>query len=228
MGKSNNPKTIKVEGGNKKKKGRPKKKTSKLNSPTKAIEKKERKRGRPSKASLQKKSDLSHLPLIADVHLDKQFMKEKQDESFDPQQNFSVPVPNRKQKLNEEYLENYEALRDIQDNQVQTSILTRRSKRLKQEDDSVKLGNLYKRFDQMEQMISALGMMVFALHKKTVNKDKKGIIDDFIRQGFNPQTASVVQSNLFRDVNYFEKTRKNSVHMTFEGSMISAQNSVKQ
>ena len=80
----------------------------------------------------------------------------------------------------------------------------------------------------MEQMISALGMMVFALHKKTVNKDKKGIIDDFIRQGFNPQTASVVQSNLFRDVNYFEKTRKNSVHMTFEGSMISAQNSVKQ
>ena len=67
MGKSNNPKTIKVEGGNKKKKGRPKKKTSKLNSPTKAIEKKERKRGRPSKASLQKKSDEKFKPNFRNV-----------------------------------------------------------------------------------------------------------------------------------------------------------------
>ena len=228
MAKSNNAKTPKLEAANKKKKGRPKKKTSKLNSPTKMIEKKERKRGRPPKASLQKKSDLSQLPLISDMHMDKVFLKERQDDSFDPRQNFAEPVHHRKHKLNEEYLENFEALRDIQDNQVQTSILTRRSKRLRQEDDFGKLGGIYKRFEHLEQMMSALGMMVFALHKKTVNKDKKGIIDDFIRKGFNYQTAKVIETNLLRDVNYFEKTRKNSVHLNFEGSMISAQGSIKQ
>ena len=236
MGKSNNAKPLKSEHPIKKKKGRPKKKTSKLNSPTKNIEKEERKgRGRPRKTAAYKKSDSLKIPMMKDVPNDIIFVKDifkkvknETDEPFQQEHNFSVPLGKRNNKINNELLEKNETLRYLQGTQVQKNVLTRRGMRMKIEEEALEKNVILQKFEQIEEMLSCLGMMVFALHKKTVNKDKKTIIDDYIRQGFNSQTAEVIKTNLLKDVNYFEKTRKNSVHVNIEGSMISGQGSVKQ
>lgn len=231
MGKSNTSKHGKSDAPVKKKKGRPKKKTSKLNSPSRQIEKEERKRGRPRKNTQSRKTDPAQLTSINRIHQNS-FTKpfphpqpNEDNEAFVPTTSFDLPI--KGQLLNEELREEREMYEEIKNNNIERNVMTRRDLRSMKKEAWPRALSMEERMSQMEEMISSLGMMIFALHKKNVNKDKKLMIDEHIRSGYNIDTARVIRENLTRDPNYFDKTRRNSIHYPNE-SMAATQGSVKQ
>ena len=229
MAKSNNTKQNKSDHVVKKKKGRPKKKTSKLNSPSKHIEKEEKKgRGRPRKNPIQKKiTDPMQTSIINKIHennYSQDFGRSHLYEDTDvyrPDQNAAFHLPSSRGRLEEEILVKREYIEKL------SKIKTRRSQRLAREESNKSL-TTEERLRNIEEMVSSLGMMVLALHKKTVNKVKKNMVDDWIRKGYNAETARSIKENMYRDQTYFEKTRKNSSHFMGNESLISEQRSVKQ
>jgi hypothetical protein len=234
MAKSINPKQGKPDTAVKKKKGRPKKRASKLSSPTKQIEKETRKgRGRPRKDANQRKPSSSILALNESIHAENPMTslrdwKKDDNEEYVPENLFAAPLGQRGLKGMEEMREKFEVMPDVYDAPHESLVKTRRSQRLMiREETERKEQTIEDRLSNLENMISSIGMMVFALHKKTVNKSKKDMIDDYIRKGFNADTAVHIKESLMRDVNYFDKTRKSSVTINMEGSMLSVQNSVK-
>ena len=234
MPKSNTNKQNKSDNVPKRKKGRPKKKTSKLNSPTKHIEKEKMKRGRPRKTPIEKKPDAMQTSIINQIH-DNVYRKDSNgnmqfDDSgmYRPEQS-AIHQPGSGRRLDEEALEQREMIENMWNKTNDSKVMTRRSQRLMGRDEPYnKHLSLEERMNNLEEMLSSIGMMVIALHKKTVNKPKKSRFDELIRLGFNVETARTIKKNLLNDNNYFDKVRKSSFHHTGNESMISAQGSVKQ
>ena len=233
MGKTINSNKGKAETPARKKKGRPKKKPAKLDSPTKQIEKEERKgRGRPRKNPIARKPNPAILALNDNIHLNQATLTEskwlsEEAHTFPLDSGFGVPHSLKGARLADEARDQAQMDRPGYAQNPEGSGKSRRNQRMLREEREKKQVAIEERLRNMETMMSCLGMMVFALHKKTVNKGKKDMIDDYIRRGFNAGTAVMIQEQMMRDVNHFEKTRKNSVTLNMEGSMMSGQNSVK-
>lgn len=195
---------------------------------SKMIKKEERKRGRPRKNMQIRKNEVTQLPNIARIHQNppkESFPHPQTNEDSEAFVPFDLPIKGH--HFNEEIREQKEIYDDLKYNNMGRSVLTRRDHRsMKKETWPNALSN-EERMTNIEEMISCLGMMVFALHKKTVNKDKKQVIDEHIRRGFNAETARLIKESMLRDSNYFEKTRRNSIHYPNE-SMGVVQGSVKQ
>ena len=235
MVKSNNTKQSKADQPVKKRKGRPKKKASNLNSPTKHIEKDERKgRGRPRKNAQYRKPNQLSLELAKSINENQTFANTvEKDWQRDDAEEYKPETTYKKmmgynQKVNEEMRENYEASQGLYLNNNETFVKTRRSRGLMRDEISRADPTIEERLIKIEQMISCLGVMVLALHKKPLKKNKKEMIDGFIRKGFNAGTAQTIMENMLNDTNLFEKTRKNSINFAMEGSMMSGQGSIKQ
>lgn len=229
MPKSSGVKHGKADVPGKKKKGRPKKKASKLNSPSRKIEKEERKgRGRPRKNPPK--------PCVEPLGIEgmrrgpqqlfgRGLVNDDNDE-FVPRPTFQEPGLGK--LLDEEALEQREALEDVRANKLESHVMTRRSLRsMTIKEERARVPGIEERISRLEEMLQCLGMMVLAQHKKTVNKDKKQMIDEHIRRGYNVETARVIRENMLRDPNYFDKTRRNSVHYANE-SQLSLVGSMKQ
>jgi hypothetical protein len=233
MAKSSNNKQNKSDILTKRKKGRPKKKTSKMNSPTKHIEKEKIKRGRPRKHPIERKPDTLQTSIINHIH-DNNLRKELHHNSYDENEIYrpehsTFHQPGSGRRLDEETLEQKEMIENIWNKTNESTVKTRRSQRLMARDDQGGRNlTIDERLTNIEEMMSSLGMMILGLHKKTVNKDKKIKLDELIRRGFTVETARTIKENLFRDSNFFDKVRRGSIHYTGNDSMISAQGSVKQ
>ena len=70
---------------------------------------------------------------------------------------------------------------------------------------------MFRKIQDMNLKLEALGMMIMNLERKDLKKEKRGPIDDLIKEGFNEKTAKKIIQGL-KDDNYpYNKRRRNSI-----------------